>query len=141
MPPRSSEMIVPNLRLRATAAIREVEGRALGIDAACQAELRVGAVAQLAGKVPFLIEGKLVILIDDVLYTGRTVRAAMDAMMAFGRPQEVELLVLIDRKYSRDVPIQPNYVGKEVTCIDSEKVVVDLREVEDKKEIIWLVKK
>jgi len=91
--------------------------------------------------VPFLIEGKRVILVDDVLYTGRTVRAAMDAMMAFGRPKDVELLVLIDRKYSRDVPIQPNYVGREVMCLESEKVVVDIKEVEDKKELIWLVKK
>ena len=100
-----------------------------------------GPLKANATKVPFLIEGKRVILVDDVLYTGRTVRAAMDAMMAFGRPKEVELLVLIDRKYSRDVPIQPNYVGREVICLESEKVVVDLKEIEDKKEIIWLVKK
>ncbi|MBC7450815.1 MAG: bifunctional pyr operon transcriptional regulator/uracil phosphoribosyltransferase PyrR [Cytophagales bacterium] len=100
-----------------------------------------GPLKANATKVPFLIEGKRVILVDDVLYTGRTVRAAMDAMMAFGRPKDVELLVLIDRKYSRDVPIQPNYVGREVICMDSEKVVVDLKEIEDKKEIIWLVKK
>jgi pyrimidine operon attenuation protein/uracil phosphoribosyltransferase len=90
-------------------------------------------------KVPFLIEDKRVILIDDVLYTGRTVRAAMDAMLAFGRPKEIELLTLIDRKYSRDVPIQANYVGKEVMCLESEKVLVQL-ENEASKDAIWLVK-
>lgn len=100
-----------------------------------------GPLKANATKVPFLIEGKRVILVDDVLYTGRTVRAAMDAMMAFGRPKDVELLVVIDRKYSRDIPIQPNYVGREVMCLQSEKVVVDIKEVEDKKELIWLVKK
>ena len=65
-------------------------------------------------KVPFLVEDKKVILVDDVLYTGRSVRAAMDAMIAFGRPRRVELLVLVDRKYSRDLPIQPNYRGIDV---------------------------
>ncbi|HSZ24555.1 MAG TPA: bifunctional pyr operon transcriptional regulator/uracil phosphoribosyltransferase PyrR, partial [Cytophagaceae bacterium] len=62
-------------------------------------------------KIPFLVEDKKVILIDDVLYSGRTVRASLDAMIAFGRPAKVELLALINRKYSRDLPIQPNYVG------------------------------
>ncbi|MFL5811265.1 MAG: bifunctional pyr operon transcriptional regulator/uracil phosphoribosyltransferase PyrR, partial [Flavisolibacter sp.] len=60
----------------------------------------------------FSIEGKKVVLIDDVLYTGRTIRAALDALMDFGRPEKVELLVLIDRRYSRQLPIQPDYTGK-----------------------------
>jgi pyrimidine operon attenuation protein/uracil phosphoribosyltransferase len=63
----------------------------------------------------------------------------MDAMLAFGRPKEIELLTLIDRKYSRDVPIQANYVGKEVMCLESEKVLVQL-ENEASKDAIWLVK-
>ncbi|MCU0417517.1 MAG: bifunctional pyr operon transcriptional regulator/uracil phosphoribosyltransferase PyrR [Cytophagaceae bacterium] len=94
-----------------------------------------------ATNVPFLIEDKKVILIDDVLYTGRTIRAAMDAMLAFGRPKKVELLSLINRKYSRDMPIQPTFVGKEVICLESEKVLVELSPQEGGKDTIWLVKK
>jgi len=90
-------------------------------------------------KVPFLIEDKKVILVDDVLYTGRTVRAAMDAMIAFGRPKKVELLVLVDRKYSRDLPIQPNYKGTQVNCLESEKVLVELQEQGLKNDNIWLI--
>jgi pyrimidine operon attenuation protein/uracil phosphoribosyltransferase len=91
-------------------------------------------------KVPFVIEGKQVVLIDDVLFTGRTVRAAMDAMIAFGRPAKVELLVLIDRKYNRDLPIAPDYVGKVVNTLASQKVLVELQaNGPDNK--IWLVNK
>lgn len=91
--------------------------------------------------IPFLIENKKVILIDDVLYTGRSVRASMDAMIAFGRPAKVELLALINRKYSRDLPIQPNYVGMEVHCLDSEKVLVELKEQGLAEDNIWLITK
>ncbi|HEX8548356.1 MAG TPA: bifunctional pyr operon transcriptional regulator/uracil phosphoribosyltransferase PyrR [Cytophagaceae bacterium] len=94
-----------------------------------------------ATKVPFLIEDKNVILVDDVLYTGRTVRAAMDAMIAFGRPRKVELLALVDRKYSRDLPIQGNYVGTEVNCLESEKVWVELKEQGIESDNIWLINK
>lgn len=94
-----------------------------------------------ATKVPFLLEDKKVILVDDVLYTGRTVRAALDAMIAFGRPAKVELCVLVDRKYARDIPIQPNYVGKEVNCLESEKVIVALKEQGEKEDYICLVSK
>jgi pyrimidine operon attenuation protein / uracil phosphoribosyltransferase len=72
----------------------------------------------------FSIEGKNVVLIDDVLYTGRTIRAALDALMDFGRPEKVELLVLIDRRYSRQLPIQPDYTGKTIDSIISQKVKV-----------------
>ncbi len=91
--------------------------------------------------VPFIIEGKNVILVDDVLWTGRTVRAAMEAMMAFGRPQKVELLVLIDRKYSRELPIEPDYTGKKVNSLHSEKVLVELKEQGAKDDNVWLIKK
>ncbi len=77
---------------------------------------------------PFSIEGKKVVLIDDVLYTGRTIRAALDAIMDFGRPDKVELLVLIDRRYSRQLPIQPDYVGKSIDSIISQKVKVQWAE-------------
>ena len=76
----------------------------------------------------FSLEGKKVVLIDDVLFTGRSVRSAIDALMAFGRPKSVELLILIDRKFSRDLPIQPNYVGKTIDAIESEKVIVEWKE-------------
>ena len=89
--------------------------------------------------VPFIIEDKRVILVDDVLYTGRTVRAALDAMIAFGRPKDVELLALVDRKFSRDLPIEAQYVGREVICLDREHVQVDLHEANKGEDKIWLV--
>ena len=76
----------------------------------------------------FLVEAKKVIMIDDVLFTGRTIRAGMDAMMAFGRPSEIELVVLIDRRFSRQLPIEPNYVGVRIDTIVSERVEVALAE-------------
>lgn len=75
--------------------------------------------------IDFDIENKNVILIDDVLYTGRTIRAAMDALVDFGRPAKVELLVLIDRRFNRQLPIQPDYAGKAIDSILSQKVTVD----------------
>ncbi len=72
----------------------------------------------------FEIEDKNVVLIDDVLFTGRTVRAAMDAIMDFGRPAHIEFLVLIDRRYTRQVPICADYVGRIVDAVSSERVDV-----------------
>jgi pyrimidine operon attenuation protein/uracil phosphoribosyltransferase len=92
-------------------------------------------------RVPFIIEGKKVILVDDVLFTGRTIRAAMDAMIAFGRPAKVELLVLIDRHYNRDLPIAADYVGKVVNTLPSQRVLVELKEQGHKQSRIWLVNK
>ncbi|MCB0484165.1 MAG: bifunctional pyr operon transcriptional regulator/uracil phosphoribosyltransferase PyrR [Flavobacteriales bacterium] len=74
--------------------------------------------------ITFSLEGLNVVLIDDVLYTGRSVRAGLDALLAFGRPSCVELLVLIDRRYGRHLPIQPDYTGKVVDAINSERVEV-----------------
>ena len=65
------------------------------------------------------------VFIDDVLYTGRSIRSGMDAINSFGRPKQIELLVLIDRRFSRELPIEPNYVGMTVDAIDTEKVVVE----------------
>ncbi len=87
----------------------------------------------------FLIEGKKVILVDDVLYTGRSVRAALDAMIAFGRPAKVELLVLVNRKYSRELPIEPDYVGTNVNTIESQKVLVEWEEDKAGKDNVWLI--
>ena len=74
------------------------------------------------------IEGRDIVLIDDVLFTGRSVRSALNALITFGRPNSVELLTLIDRRYSRDLPIQPNYVGRIIDTIESEKVIVEWKE-------------
>jgi len=82
--------------------------------------------------IPFSIEGRKVVLIDDVLYTGRTIRAALDALLDFGRPGKVELCVLIDRRFSRQFPIQPDYVGKSIDSIITQKVKVEW----NKKEVV-----
>ena len=76
------------------------------------------------------LEGKNVIVVDDVLYTGRTVRSALDALLDFGRPKSIELLVLIDRRLSRHVPIQPDYVGHTIDVVDNEVVSVEWGENE-----------
>ena len=83
-----------------------------------------------ATEIDFIIENKNVILVDDVLYTGRTIRAGLDAMLAFGRPKDVELLVLIDRRLSRHLPIQAKYIGKTIDSIASEKVKVEWKETD-----------
>ncbi len=88
--------------------------------------------------IPFSIEGKKVVLIDDVLYTGRTIRAALDALLAFGRPEKVELCVLIDRRFSRQFPIQPDYVGKSIDSIISQKVKVFWKIRDGKEEVAIL---
>ena len=71
-----------------------------------------------------LVEDKQVVFIDDVLYTGRTIRAALTAIETFGRPKSIELLVLVDRRYSRELPIQPDYKGVQVDVYDNQKVNV-----------------
>lgn len=86
--------------------------------------------------ISFSIEGTNVILVDDVLYTGRTIRAALDALMDFGRPEKVELLTLIDRRYSRELPIQPDYTGRIIDSIVSQKVKVLWSEKDKTDEVI-----
>lgn len=80
--------------------------------------------------IDFIVEDKKVVFIDDVLYTGRSIRAALSAIQSFGRPAEIELLVLIDRRFSRHLPIQPDYSGKQVDAINQERVVVHWKEKE-----------
>ncbi|MFW5658778.1 MAG: bifunctional pyr operon transcriptional regulator/uracil phosphoribosyltransferase PyrR [Bacteroidota bacterium] len=76
-------------------------------------------------KIDFVVEDKTVLLVDDVLCTGRTIRAAMDALLAFGRPRHIELLVLVDRMRQRDVPVSADYVGQAIETVESENVIVD----------------
>jgi pyrimidine operon attenuation protein / uracil phosphoribosyltransferase len=86
--------------------------------------------------IDFSIENKKVVLIDDVLYTGRTIRSGLDAMLAFGRPVRVELLVLIDRRLQRDLPIQADYIGKAVDTLDSERVSVEWSSTEGADKVV-----
>jgi len=86
----------------------------------------------------FIIEDKNVVLVDDVLHTGRTIRAGLDSLLDFGRPRKVELLVLIDRRFSRHLPIQPDYVGKRVDTIVSQNVKADWEETEGT-DRVWLI--
>ncbi len=88
--------------------------------------------------IDFVVENKKVVFIDDVLYTGRSIRAALTAIQSFGRPEEIELLVLIDRRFSRHLPIQPNYRGRQVDAINKEKVKVNWKE-NDGEDMIYLM--
>jgi len=80
-------------------------------------------------KIDFIVEDKQVIFIDDVLYTGRSIRSALTAIQSFGRPKEIELLTLIDRRFSRHLPIQPDYNGRQVDAINDEQVKVHWQEI------------
>ncbi|NKI31918.1 bifunctional pyr operon transcriptional regulator/uracil phosphoribosyltransferase PyrR [Croceivirga thetidis] len=91
-------------------------------------------------KIDFLVEDKNVVFIDDVLYTGRSIRAALTAIQSFGRPDNIELLTLIDRRFSRHLPIQPNYRGRQVDAINEEKVKV-MWEENDGEDAVYLVSK
>ena len=75
------------------------------------------------------IEGKSVVIIDDVLYTGRSIRAALTALDNYGRPKDIQLLVLIDRRFSRDLPIQLDYTGAQVDALEGDKVRVQWKEL------------
>jgi pyrimidine operon attenuation protein/uracil phosphoribosyltransferase len=89
-------------------------------------------------QIDFLVENKKVIFIDDVLYTGRSIRAALTAVQSFGRPASIELLTLIDRRFSRDLPIQPDYRGRQVDAINDEKVKVCWHE-QDGEDAVYLI--
>jgi len=90
-------------------------------------------------KINFIVEDKKVVFIDDVLYTGRSIRAGLTAIQSFGRPLEIELLTLIDRRFSRHLPIQPDYRGRQVDAINDEKVKVYWKE-NDGEDAVYLVK-
>jgi pyrimidine operon attenuation protein/uracil phosphoribosyltransferase len=88
--------------------------------------------------IDFSIENRNVVLIDDVLHTGRTIRSAMDALIDFGRPKQVELMVLIDRHFSREFPIQPDYTGQVIDTSVSQKVKVYWKEKDKKDEVVLI---
>lgn len=86
----------------------------------------------------FTVESRHVVLVDDVLFTGRTIRAGLDALLAHGRPQSVALAVLIDRRFSRELPIEPNYIGKYVDSIGAQHVKVEWSEEHGADRVILL---
>jgi pyrimidine operon attenuation protein/uracil phosphoribosyltransferase len=92
-----------------------------------------------ASKLPLPLEDRTVIIVDDVLYTGRTVRAAMDAINSFGRPARIQLAVLIDRGH-RELPIRPDYVGKNLPTAIREQLQVRLQETDNEPDAVWLQK-
>ncbi|WP_297507701.1 bifunctional pyr operon transcriptional regulator/uracil phosphoribosyltransferase PyrR [Flavobacterium sp.] len=89
-------------------------------------------------QIDFLVENQKVVFIDDVLYTGRSINAALTAIQSFGRPSEIELLTFIDRRFSRHLPIQPDYRGRQVDAINEEKVKVCWHENEGE-DAVYLV--
>jgi len=90
-------------------------------------------------EIPFSIDDKKIVLVDDVLYTGRTVRAAIDALLDLGRPKKIELAVLVDRGH-RELPIRADYVGKNIPTSSKEMVEVKVRELDGKDEVLILKK-
>ncbi len=89
-------------------------------------------------EINFIVENKKVVFIDDVLFTGRSIRSALTAIQSFGRPSEIELLVLIDRRFSRHLPIQPDYRGRQVDAIANDKVKVSWLE-QDGEDAVFLI--
>jgi pyrimidine operon attenuation protein/uracil phosphoribosyltransferase len=90
-----------------------------------------------ASKLPLPLEDRTIIIVDDVLYTGRTVRAAMDAINSFGRPARIQLAVLIDRGH-RELPIRPDYVGKNLPTATREQIQVRLQQTDNEADAVWL---
>lgn len=87
-------------------------------------------------QIDFLVEGKRVVFIDDVLFSGRSVRAGLTAIQSFGRPKSIELLVFIDRRFSRDLPIQPDYKGRQVDVLNNERVTVTWSDYDEKDQVL-----
>jgi pyrimidine operon attenuation protein/uracil phosphoribosyltransferase len=97
---------------------------------------RVQPIIPSVTNIDFIIENKNVVLIDDVLFSGRTIRAGLDALLAFGRPNRVELLTFIDRRFERLLPIQPDYTGKRVDTLSSQRVSVEWAEIEGEDKVV-----
>jgi pyrimidine operon attenuation protein/uracil phosphoribosyltransferase len=93
-----------------------------------------------ATELNFEVEGRKIVLIDDVLYTGRSIRAALTAIDYYGRPSIIELLVLIDRRFSRHLPIQPDYLGVQIDAIEGDKVRVEWRKSDRENDCVYIEK-
>jgi pyrimidine operon attenuation protein/uracil phosphoribosyltransferase len=140
IPSRGIEIAERIARAVSTIAKREV---AIGVIDVAMHRDDIGSRAQLpivrASRLPGPLEGRTVIIVDDVLFTGRTVRAAMDAISSFGRPSRIQLAVLIDRGH-RELPIRADYVGKNLPTAPTEKVRVRLKQTDDEQDSVWLEK-
>lgn len=101
-------------------------------------DFRLKPLTPQTTKIDFIIDGKKVLLIDDVLFTGRSIRAALNAIQSFGRADKIELLVLVDRRLSREVPVKPDYTGIKIDAVVEERVKVNYIETTGKDEIILL---
>jgi pyrimidine operon attenuation protein / uracil phosphoribosyltransferase len=97
-----------------------------------------GPIIPSVMKMEIPVENKKIVFVDDVLYTGRTIRAGLDALLDFGRPASVELLVLVDRRFSRQLPIEPNYVGLMVDTRASQKVKVNWKAAGEEDSVVLL---
>src|ERR671937_808835 len=91
------------------------------------------------GAVDFPLEGKTVVLVDDVLYTGRTIRAAIEALFDYGRPERIQLAVLVDRGH-RELPIRPDYIGKNLPTSRDERIQVQLVEVDEVDQVLLVAR-
>src|SRR6184192_3494942 len=122
--------------------IEEIDIETGAIDVAMHRD-DVGTRAELpvvrASKLPLPLEGRTVIIVDDVLYTGRTVRAAMDAINSFGRPARIQLAALVDRGH-RELPIRPDYVGKNLPTATRDQIQVRMQETDNQPDAVWLEK-
>jgi pyrimidine operon attenuation protein / uracil phosphoribosyltransferase len=130
---------------RIAAFIRQVEkvGLETGVIDVAMHRDDVGTRAELpivrASKLPLPLEERTVVIVDDVLFTGRTVRAAMDAISSFGRPARIQLAALIDRGH-RELPIRADYVGKNLPTATREQIQVRLQETDQEPDAVWLLK-
>ena len=97
-------------------------------------------LAASSSQMNVIIEDKSVVIIDDVLFTGRSIRAALTALDTYGRPCDIQLLILIDRRFSRDLPIQPDYIGVQVDALQGDRVKVEWK-AENKEDIVYIEKK
>ena len=133
------------LAKRIRAIIEEIEGRSLPLGiidiTLYRDDLTVIGPMPLVRetKVDFDVNAKTVVLIDDVLFTGRTVRAALDEIMDFGRPRKIQLAVLVDRGH-REIPIRADFVGKNIPTSEKEHVVVRVREIDGRDEVVIMEK-
>lgn len=100
-----------------------------------------GHLSASRNQIDFLVEGSKVILIDDVLYTGRTIQAALSAMQHYGRPDKVELLTLIDRRFNRQIPIKADYIGASIDALFEAYIDVRWKHIDGEDEVVLFPKK
>lgn len=142
----TANLAIVGIRTRGVPLARRIAAHLEGIEGAKPLEgaldialhrddYHLRAAAPKTSQIPFDVSGKIVVLVDDVLFTGRTIRAALDALSDFGRPAGVQLAVLVDRGH-RELPIRADYVGKNIPTEKAQTVRVHLNEIDDQDEVI-----